>query len=74
MCFIYDKPYHMTCQQYLLYGLRAKHLGRDIQQGSIAILHALYGQRTTDRVEQSVDSNSIRNASFGKVIHLIFHK
>ena len=74
MRFVYHKPNHMTRQKYLLYGLRTEHFGRNIQQGGIAILHALYGQRTTDGVEQSVDSHGIRNASFCEIIHLVLHQ
>ena len=74
MCLVYDKPNNMTRQKYLLYGPRTEHLGSNIEQGGIAILHALYGQRTAYGVEQSVDGNSICNASFSKVIHLIFHQ
>ena len=74
MCLVYHKPNYMTSQKNLLYSLRTKHLRRNIQQGCIAILHALYGERTTDWIKQSVDGDSICNASFCKVIHLILHQ
>ena len=45
MCLVNDKSHHMTSHEYLLYGLRAKHLGGYIQQRSVTALHTLYGKR-----------------------------
>ena len=66
----HDVAYH----QYALYRLGPQHLGSDVQQRRVAVHHPLDGLRAADGVKQSVDGDGVRDAPFGKVVHLVFHQ
>ena len=68
------EPHDIPSQNQPFDRSRTQRFGRNVKDGSRSVFHPFERLRPFDRIEQTVDGNSISNLGFFQVIDLIFHK